>query len=210
MQLFDSEPTNHITDEQFEKEFIPALRHLPQFIMDCSRPPMPVSDFEACYKLQMGLGERIGETLAHIPEDFDIIHKIATIRQSKTGKGKPQKTTIRPNMISWLIKFLESKPKGKKLFKTTRSTIWRYGKDACTFAGLNIYEEQDNRQIVGFWTHCLRKSCAKNMRALGASIELVGLKLRHKMSGGKGGMITFTYTKPDIPTLQKWELEHYA
>lgn len=209
MQLFDEEPTNHLNPEQFER-MMASLKKLPQFTMESSRPPMPASDFEACYREQMATGKRVGETLNSKPEDYDIEHKIVVIPHSKTGKGKAQKTTITPKDIPWLKQFLATKTKGKKIFNTTRSTIWRYGKDACIFAGLNIYEEQDNRAIYGFWTHCIRKSCAKNMRALGASIELVGLKLRHKMSGGKGGMITFTYTKPDLPTLQKWESEHLA
>lgn len=82
-----------------------------------------------------------------------------------------------------------------------------------TMKGLHEFwysEEQDNKSIQGVWTHLFRKSCAKQMRELGAEIELVAVKLRHKLGKGRGSLITFTYTKKDLPALLHFEAKHFS
>jgi hypothetical protein len=68
------------------------------------------------------------------------------------------------------------------LFNCTRQTSRKYGKMATTLAELNIFEQQDEKSIDGFWNHLLRKCRAKQMRKDGADEELVMLKLRHSFS----------------------------
>ena len=68
--------------------------------------------------------------------------------------------------------------------------------------GLDLYEKQDTREIIGAWTHLIRKSRAKLMIELGAPEVMVKVKLRHTFT------TTERYTKPDINALIKWESEN--
>ncbi len=87
------------------------------------------------------------------------------------------------------------------LFHTSRSTVWYYAKNAGILAGLNIFEEQENKQIHGIWTHLFRKSCAKRMLYDGDSPKpLVQKKLRHSFREAID-----TYIRADINTLLAWE-----
>ena len=78
-----------------------------------------------------------------------------------------------------------------------------YAKNAGFLAGLNIAEEQENRQITRVWTHLFRKSCAKRMLYDdNAPIPLVQRKLRHSFREAID-----TYLQADINTLLAWERE---
>jgi len=68
---------------------------------------------------------------------------------------------------------------------------------AAILANLNIFEQQDEKSIDGFWNHLFRKCRTKQMRRYGVDEELVMLKLKHSFSN-----ITFRYTKPDINYLK--------
>ncbi len=89
-------------------------------------------------------------------------------------------------------------------FNCTRQTSRKYGKMIANLAELNIFEQQDEKSIDGFWNHLLRKCRAKQMRRDGADEELVIPKLRHSFSN-----VTFRYTKPDINYLKAWESKKY-
>jgi len=125
------------------------------------------------------------------------------------GLGKkrvPQYTTILPNDAVMLRKYIKKYhlKEDDHLFHCTRQTSRKYGKMAAELAGLNIFEQQDEKSIDGFWNHLLRKCRAKQMRRDGAEEELVMLKLRHSFSN-----VTFRYTKPDINYLKAWESKKY-
>ena len=106
-------------------------------------------------------------------------------------------------MISNYIKKYHLK-KDDFLFNCTRQTSRKYGKIAANLAELNIFEQQDEKSIDGFWNHLLRKCRTKQMRRDDADEELVMLKLRYSFSN-----VTFRYTKPDINYLKAWESKKY-
>jgi len=183
---------------------------------------MTSQQFITLYKIMYGSALRVSEALMLQVKDLDLKNCIITIRNAKTGfkkckacKGqgckkcnwsgkikKAQFTTILPNDSNLLTKYIQQYKLGKNdyLFKTTRQTVWKYGKKAGKKARLNIFEMQEERAIHGVWTHLFRKSRAKQMLQDGASEELVKLKLRHSMSD-----VTWRYIRPDINTLRAWE-----
>ena len=151
---------------------------------------------------------RISEVLNLTYQDFNFDRNILTLHNTKTGKGKKQFTSIPPDLPQWVkdyILFVNTSEKNvieKKLFPFNRQLMWSYVKKACKMAGLDLYEQQDTREIIGAWTHLIRKSRAKLMIELGAPEVMVKVKLRHTFT------TTERYTKPDINALIKWEAEN--
>lgn len=208
--LIDS-TTNYLTPQMFD-DFLWGLVRLEAFTGDYGRPPMSADKFVALYRTLYSCGLRIGEGLKLKKTNFDLDHRILKIYDAKTGKGKIQRTTILPRDILFLKQFLLKFQDDDLLFPINRQVAWRYAKDAGKLAGLEIFETQSEREVEGVWTHLFRKSCAKNMREKGASIELCALKLRHKLQAGNagGGRVTYTYTMPDLNALLRWEALHFA
>lgn len=155
--------------------------------------------FEAC-DIQYCEALRVSEVLKLVKRDFDLNHRILTIRNPKTAKGRVQKTTIPPFQINRLERFLSQHSDDEILFPTGRMTMWKYYRNAGRLGGLNIFEAQDQRDINNVWTHLLRKSWAKLMEDLGAKESLIARKLRHSPSS-----VTQRYTKVDINSLLEWE-----
>lgn len=208
-QLFSESSTNYLSKDKFD-ELMWGLQRLEPFTSDTGRPPMSAEQYYVLFRVLYGCGLRVGEGLKLMKQDFDLDRRILKLWDSKTGKGKYQKTSILPTDIPLLRKFLDKYEDNSKLFPTNRQNVWRYAKDAGRLAGLDIFEEHDNHSVEGIWTHLFRKSCAKNMRNKGASIELVALKLRHRLGSGNagGGRVTYVYTMPDFNTLLQWENEN--
>lgn len=194
--------TNHMTDQMF-KEYKWGLQHLEPFTSETGRPPMTSFDYVMLSETQLGLGERITETLNHIKEDFDLNNRIAKIWNPKTKKGGYQKTTIPPYLVPMLETYLKRFSNSDQIWPINRQNAWRYAKDAGRLAGLSIFEEHENHDIEGVWTHMFRKACSKRMQALGASRELRMLKLRHSMKDAHDA-----YDKVDLNALRKWEWEN--
>lgn len=176
---------------------------LDEFHNDDCPPPMSANQFYWQNRLGFSDAERISETLNHTKLDFDFDHRIVTIRDPKTNKGGIQKTTILPYDVKPFERFTNKFSDNEKLFPITRSTAWRYMKNASILGGLNIYEAKDQISIEGAWTHLLRSSCAKMYQELGASYGMIQRKLRHKSSS-----VTDRYIKVDLNTLRDWEDEH--
>jgi len=195
--------TNYLDPYTFYNKFQFWLVRLEPFINLEHRYPMDANHFIKATEIQYCSGLRIGEVIKLIKADFDLNHRILTIRNPKTAKGKIQKTTILPYQINSLEKFLDQFSDSDLLFPTTRMTMWKYYRNAGRLAGLNIFESQDQRNISNVWTHLLRKSCAKRMEDLGAKESLIARKLRHST-----GTVTQRYTKVDINALLDWEEKH--
>lgn len=159
------------------------------------------------YRIQMALwtqycmGLRISEVLQLKKEDFNFDRNILTLHNTKTGKGKKQFTSIPPDFPD-KIRFDIHHGSIEPIFPFNRQLMWSYVKKACKMARLDLYEQQDTREIIGAWTHLIRKSRAKLMIELGAPEVMVKVKLRHTFT------TTERYTKPDINALIKWELEN--
>lgn len=209
--LFSEDSTNYLTQEKFD-ELMWGLQRLEPFTSETGRPPMSAQQYYVLFRILYGCGLRVGEGLKLMKKDFDLQHRILKLWDAKTGKGKYQKTTILPTDIELLTNFVSKFDNEETLlFPTNRQNVWRYAKDAGRLAGLDIFEEHDTHNVEGVWTHLFRKSCAKNMRNKGASIELVSLKLRHKLGAGNagGGRVTYVYTMPDLNALLQWEKANY-
>lgn len=194
--------TNYMTNQMFQ-EFKWGIEHLEPFTSETGRPPMTSFDYKMMFETQFALGERMSETLSHIPEDFDLNHRIAKIWNPKTKKGGYQKTTIPPYLISTLEKYLKRFTKSDQIWPINRQNAWRYAKDAGRLSGLNIFEENELHDVEGVFTHLFRKSCSKRMQELGASRELRMLKLRHAFKDAHDA-----YDKVDLNALLKWEAIH--
>lgn len=223
--MLEFKQENYLTPDEIEL-FIGVL---PQVIS--KRKHFTAKDVQWSARIQYICGLRITEALTLMPSDFDLEHLVLTLNHTKTGfkrckcstwhkrkliyalpncpkckgLGKyriPQFTTIPPQDKPAIETYLNTKPKGKRLFNFTRKTAWKYYKEAGKLAGLNIREQQTERAIEGIWTHLLRKCRAKLMEGLGAKQTLIKLKLRHTFD------TTETYTRPDIQLLKKWEYEN--
>ena len=196
--------TNYLSPQLFYNKFLDNLVMLDEFHSDTRPSAMDANHFYWAARIQYGSALRISEVLVLMPSDFDLNHRILTLRHTKTGKGKIQKTSILPYDVMKLEKFLESHDKDETLFKCTRSTMWRYYKNASLLGGMNLFEAKDIINIEGAWTHLLRSSCAKMYEDLGAKESLIAKKLRHS----PGRSVTARYTKIDLGTLLDWDWEH--
>jgi len=150
---------------------------------------------------------RVSEVINLEKQDINLDRRILRVRRAKTGIN--QKTSIPTPLISELGKAFEVCPTDK-LFDISRQSVWIYGKRAGHMANLDIFEEQDKREIEGVWTHLFRKSYAKMMYNAGASVVLIDVKLRHEHKSPNMADSTFTYIKPDINALIEWENNHFA
>lgn len=155
----------------------------------------------------------------HLEGDID-----CKVCSGKFKLRKAQYTTIHPKYVEGLKKYIMAKwnnrPDAREpIFATNRHTLWSYAKQAGKMAGLNVFEQQDDRLIEGVWTHLFRKSRAQQMMLDASSdetsdfvFELVKIKLRHST---KARDVTFRYTnkigqKLGLNDLLEWEKKHYG
>lgn len=178
---------------------------LDEFHNDDIPPPMSANQFYWLNRLEFSEAGRISETLKHTKLDFDFDHRIVTFRDPKTNKGGIQKSTILPYDVKPFERFTNKFSDNELLFPVTRSTAWRYVKNASILGGLNIFEAKDQKSISGAWTHLMRSSCSKMYQELGASYGMIQRKMRHRPSS-----VTDRYTKIDLQGLLDWEEEHLS
>lgn len=174
-----------------------------EFHNDDCPPPMSADQFYWLNRIQFSCAERISETLNHTKLDYDFDHRIVTIKNPKTNKGGIQKTTILPYDVKPFERFTNKFSDNEKLFTITRSTAWRYIKNASILGGLNIFEAKDQVSISGAWTHLMRSSCSKMYQELGASYGIIQRKMRHRPSS-----VTDRYIKVDLNGLLDFDEKH--
>ena len=189
------EATNYLDPKSFY-QFIEAIPIL-EYFRPGKKPPMSASKFQLLFMITYHCALRISETLNLEKEDLQLDKKICIIKRAKTGKGKPQKTTITPFLQMYLK---HTSVNDGKIFSCTRQTVWKYAKEAGLVAGLHIAEEQKERSIEGIWTHIFRKSYSKWMQSKGATRELRMCKLRHAFKDAHDA-----YDAVDLNTLKAWE-----
>jgi len=196
--------TNYLDPESFDKfiEVIPKMNNYVYNFRYALNPQMMQLFFKILYYCAL----RVSEVIQLTREDINLERRILRVRRAKTGKN--QKTSIPIPLREALLKAFEVCPTDK-LFDITRQTVWTYGKKAGKMAGLDIFEDQDKREIEGVWTHLFRKSYAKMMYNAGANVVLIDVKLRHSHKSPSMADSTFTYIKPDINALIQWETEHF-
>lgn len=194
--------TNYLNPSLFF-HYLDYVVLLDEFHNDDCPPPMSANQFYWLNRLQFSEAGRISETIDHVPLDFDFDHRIVTIRDPKTNKGGVQKTTILPYDVKPFERFTRKFKENEQMFPITRSTAWRYAKNASILGGLNIFEAKDQISISGAWTHLMRSSCSKMYQELGASYGMIQRKMRHRPSS-----VTDRYIKVDLQGLLDWEEEH--
>jgi len=186
-----------LTVEDFNL-FINTIPNLHAFISNTGRPPMSPERFQLLFKLMFFCGLQATEVLKLTKSDFDIENQILTI---KSDGEKIQKTTITPNLIGELKTTLEKIPNDEKIFKTTRSTVWRYAKNTCQVAKLVLFKQQKERDIQGAYTALFRNSCKRHMLNNNANPDLVSLKLRL--------FSPTNYGRQTLNDLKRWENRTY-
>lgn len=194
--------TNYLNPTRFF-EFEDWLVRLDEFHLDDMPPPMSANQFYFLARISYGSALRVTEGLNLIKEDFDLDHRILKIWNPKTKKGGVQKTTILPYDVKSIERFLSKFSDCDQLFPVTRSTVWRYYKNASRLGGMNIFEAKDEIEISGAWTHLMRSSCAKMYEEIGANHSIIQKKLRH---GGRD--VTDRYTKVDLQTVLDFDEQH--
>lgn len=195
--------TNYLDPTKFF-DYLDWLVLLDEFHNDDIPPPMSANEFYFEERIRYGSGLRASEGLNLVKADFDLDHRILKIFNPKTKKGGYQKTTILPYDVKPFERFLSKYSDNDRLFSVTRSTLWRYAKNASILGGMNIFEAKDEIEITGAWTHLLRSSCAKMYEDAGAKHSIVQKKLRHS-----GRDVTDRYTKVDMQALLDFDEEHF-
>ena len=188
----------------FYNDYLDWLVLLDEFHNEDCPPPMSAQQFYFEERIRYGSGLRVTEGINLIKSDFDLDHRILKIWNPKTKKGGYQKTTILPYDVKPIERFLYKYSDCEQLFPVTRSTLWRYSKNASILGGMNIFEAKDEIEINGAWTHLLRSSCSKMYDDAGAKHSIVQKKLRH---GGKD--VTDRYTKVDLQAVLDFDEEHF-
>lgn len=196
--------TNYMTPEMFEK-FIQAIPKLENYHGNL-RYALNPQRMQLFFKVLYYCALRVSECIALTKEDINLERRILRVRRAKTGKN--QKTSIPTPLVKAFEVAYSQCP--ERLFPVSRQTVWTYAKRAANLAGLNLYEDQDKREIEGAWTHLFRKSYAKFMYNEGAKPALIDVKLRHTHKSPNMADSTFTYIKPDINALIEWESNIYG
>lgn len=194
--------TNHLTPTTFYHDFLDWLVRLEPFHDDDITPPMSANQFYWMARMQFSTGSRISEKLNATKLDYDFDHRIFTIRNPKTNKGGVQKTTILPYDVKPFEKFCNRFSENERLFPITRSTAWKYYKNASILGGLKLCGIKEIKIIDNAWTHLLRSSCAVMYEDLGAKESLIARKMRHSPRS-----VTQVYTKVDLQTVLDFEDE---
>lgn len=199
--------TNYLTPKMFYDDFLDWLVRLAPFHSETGRPPMSANQFYWGARIQYGCGLRVSEMLKLIKTDFDLEHRILTIRNPKTKKKGKQYTTIMPFDVKPLEKFLSKFGDEASLFPTTRSTMWKYYKNTSKIAGMKLFTIKDEQRIEGAWTHLMRESCGKMYEAFGAKESLIARKLRHSR---KSGSMTMRYLSKDLNSVIEFDRKHFS
>ena len=121
--------TNYLDPTKFY-DYLDWLVRLDEFHLDDCSPPMSANQFYFEERMRYDSGLRVTEGLNLTPSDFDLDHRILTIRNPKSNKGGVQKTTILPYDVKPFDRFISKFSENERMFPVTRSTVWRYGKNA--------------------------------------------------------------------------------
>lgn len=187
-----------------DEGFLDWLVRLQPFHSDTGRPPMSANQFYWAARIQYGCGLRVSEMLNLIKSDFDLEHRILTIRNPKTKKKGKQYTTIMPYDAIKIKKFLSNFKDNEKLFPTSRTTMWTYYKNTGLIGGLKLFSIKNEQKIKGAWTHMMRESCAKMYEDAGAKESIISKKLRHSHKS-----MTQRYTEADIHAVLDFDKKYF-
>lgn len=130
------------------------------------------------------------------------------------GKGKwkkPQRTTITPRIKDKLEKFMERLKPNDKLWPVSRVSVWKWGKMAGINAGIDIFQQKNEKLIEGIFLHLFRSMCSirmtRDLMNNPYKDDLITCKLRHSINNYA---MKDRYTKVDINLLIAWERKFYS
>lgn len=128
------------------------------------------------------------------------------------GKGKykkPQRTTITPRLYWKLREYCDTLKEGERLFPISRISLYTWGKEAGNRAGINIFQQKEEKLIEGIFLHLFRALCSlrttRDAKEDLYQLQLVDCKMRHayKKVGDR-------YNRVDINYLINWETKTYS
>lgn len=206
----EEEATNFVSEDKFrlllesldEKETEATFNGLSK---------MSKLDWKMLFRTMYGSALRITEVTTLLPQDFDLEHRILTLRNTKTGFKKKkghkvrvvQRTTILGRDIEDMKDYLSNKVVNMPVFPVSRQMIHKKFKQMCKDSGQHFFWQKEERSFKDN-PYLLRSSRAKIMEQKGAEYSLIALKLRHKNQ-----MVTMRYTAVDIHALLNWEILNY-
>lgn len=128
------------------------------------------------------------------------------------GKGKwkkPQRTTITPRLYWKLREYCDTLKDGERLFPISRISLWTWGKDAGERAGINIFQQKEERLIEGIFLHLFRALCSlrttRDAKNDLYQTQIVDCKMRHAYD-----RVGERYNRVDINYLINWENKVYG
>lgn len=128
------------------------------------------------------------------------------------GRGRwraPQRTTLTPRIIPHMREYLKGLGDDDYLFPVNRVTLWRWGKKAGIKAGINIFQQKEERQIEGIFLHLFRALCTLRMTRDAQNDpyrdQMISCKLRHSINA----VLLNRYNRVDINYLLGWEHRQY-
>lgn len=129
------------------------------------------------------------------------------ILYSTNKKGSHKKTTIPLPLVSVLREYLDRYIKDDQvLFKGTLVNWWHYCKMAGKLAGIQYYDEFENRRIEGLYTYVFKYAYTQRLEDLECRPSLISIKLRHSPEGFVSSS-TLRYAQR-IKALLMFENEH--
>lgn len=174
MKLKESQ---YLTQSDFN-EIIRIVPNLSGYRTQHVHVKLSPEQFRLLFKLMYYCGLKTTEVLGLTKSDFDLPRRSLKIKLSTQFKYKPQETTIPPVLIDELQNYLDNKRPADKLFVVTRSTVWRYIKEAGHLANLKLSRFTPSSEVRGGDTFLFRDSLRHIMTVKGADKLMIALKLR--------------------------------
>ena len=178
--------------------------------------------FRLLFKLMYYCGLKTNEVLGLTKSDFDLSQGSLKVKSWMQSKFKPQETTIPPVLIDELQNYLNAKNPKDVLFVVTRSTVWRYIKEAGHLANLKLSRSAPSSEIRGGDTFLFRDSLRHLMTVRGADKLIIALKLRDPKARTDTEILERlksweeknfprpSYTPNEIQEYVNWFKENYA
>jgi len=192
---------DHLSPKDFER-FLVTIPKFRIYVKAHQHPPMRSSQLQMFFKIMYFCALRVSEVINLKKSDFDLTNRIVHLRDSKTGKGKVQSTSIPPPLLPDLTKFLSwFREDDEKLFYISRKSIHQYCMEIADTAGIRIFEElEGGKEMHHVYPHIFRKSYIKFLDDNGTSDSLLIRKGRWTSK-----FMFQRYTKKSITALVLWE-----
>lgn len=127
------------------------------------------------------------------------------------GKGKwkkPQQTTFTIRISDRLQEYCDTLEYEQLLFPVSRQSLYTWTKEAGKRARIYIFQQKDERKIMGLFVHLFRELCSKRVK-MDAKDEPYRDELVQRKRRDSFDIMADRYTKIDINYLLNWEKKTY-